>query len=35
MSRHVVGRGTLLRWVERDLVRFTPLVQLGLTLLGL
>ena len=24
-----------LRWIERDLVRFTPLVQLGLTLLGL
>ena len=24
-----------LRWVERDLVRFIPLVQLGLTLLGL
>ena len=24
-----------LRWVERDLVRFTPLVQLGLTPLGL
>ena len=24
-----------LRWIERNLVRFTPLVQLGLTLLGL
>ena len=24
-----------LRWVERDVVRFTPLVQLGLTPLGL
>ena len=39
MSRHVVGVGHdmdgFLRWVERDLVRVAPLVQLGFTPLGL
>ena len=32
MGHNVNG---FLRWVERDLVRSAPLVQLGLTLLGL